>query len=198
MIEELNEIAPFRRSTRGDREIFAIYYLGILIFSYRNGISFSTRKWMIMSIFYNYSWLVIHFCESSGHKTNDSMLEIRCIVKKYWLTGINIFECFLKMDFGSSFASFIQVFEFTKKFIGSSFSSKEPTKGGKWCIHTTRCIDSRSNLESDDICISFDLLSSFEKIPESNRFGLLHLPEPKCRDDSIFSCYWHTVSNGSE
>lgn len=153
---------------------------------------------MIVSIFYHYSRLVVHLCESTSNESNDPVLEIRCIIKKYRLTRINILKCFLKMGFGGSFSCFIQVFEFTKKFIRSSFSSKEPTKSSEWCIHTTCCIDPRSNLESDDICISFDLLSSFEKIPESNRFRLLHLLESQSCDNPVFSGYRHTVSNCSE
>lgn len=102
------------------------------------------------------------------------------------------------MSFSGSFSSFIQVFKFTKKFISSSFSSQEPTKSGEWCIHTASSIDSRSNLKSDDISVSLNLLSSFEKIPESNRFRLLHLSETEGSDDSIFIYYWHTVGNSSE
>lgn len=125
---------------------------------------------MIVTIFYDNSRLVVYLSESTCNQTNDSMFEIRRIIEDHGFTRIDILESFLKMDLSSSFSSFIQVFELSEKLIRSSFPSEEPTECCQGSIHTTGCIDPRSDLETDYIGISLDLLSTFEKIPESNRF----------------------------
>ncbi len=72
------------------------------------------------------------------------------------------------MGFCGSFASLIEVFEFSEKLVCSSFSGQEPTECCEWSIHTTCCIDTGSDLESDDICISLNLITSLEKVSEAN------------------------------
>jgi hypothetical protein len=123
-----------------------------------------------MSIFDNNSWFVVHFRKATSNKSDDPMFEIRCIIEEYGFTRIHIFESFLKMCFCSSLASFIEMFEFREEFISSTFSGQEPSECREWRIHTTCCIDTRTNLETYDISISLDLFASFEKVPESNRF----------------------------
>ncbi len=122
IIEKFDEIAPFWRSTRSNREISARDWSDYWRVINRYSVSFSTGKRMIMSIFYHNGWFIVDFCETTCYKSNNSMFEIRCIIEQYWFTRIDIFESFLKMCFCSSFANFIKVFKFTKEFIGSSFS----------------------------------------------------------------------------
>jgi hypothetical protein len=59
------------------------------------------------------------------------------------------------------------VLEFSEKLISASFACEEPAECGEWSIHTTGCIDPRSDLESDDICIALDLLPPVEEFSES-------------------------------
>lgn len=60
--------------------------------------------------------------------------------------------------------------ELSEELISASLAREEPAESREWRIHTTSSIDSRSDLESDDICISLDLFPSFEESPESYRF----------------------------
>ena len=121
-----------------------------------------------MSVFHHDTRLVVELSQATSYETDDPMIEIRSIKKQYWPSGIDTRQSSLVLRLGGSFPRLVEMLEFSEKLISSPFSCEEPTQCSERCIHATCCIDSRANLESYDISIALDLLSSFEEFPESH------------------------------
>ena len=152
-----------------------------------------------MTIFEDDGGLIVHLSELTSNESDDAVFEVMCIVEEDRFRGIDILEGFLEMMFGGSLACLVQVLEFIEEAINPIFSCEEPLESRDGCIHPTSSIDTRSDLESYQVSVIFsDFVSSFEELPESPRFRLIHLPESKRHDRTILTDDWHTVRDRSE
>ena len=79
LIQELDQIAPFRSTTGSDGEFFSFTHTHSGIYCDR--ISFATGEWVIVSIFHHDTRLVIELCEATSDESDDPMIEIRRIKK---------------------------------------------------------------------------------------------------------------------
>jgi hypothetical protein len=83
-IKKFNKIAPFRRTTRSNRERYIGRGIDFEICRRRVDIyriSFSVCKRMIMSFLDYNGWFIIHLGETASNKSDNSMFEIFGIIK---------------------------------------------------------------------------------------------------------------------
>ena len=73
-IQELDQVAPLRSSTRSDGEFFSFVYAHSFIYS--NSISFAIHERVIVPIFHHDTRLVIELCEATSDQSDDPMIEI--------------------------------------------------------------------------------------------------------------------------
>jgi hypothetical protein len=162
-------------------------------------ISFSSREWMVVSVFDDDARFSIHLCELARDETDDPVFEVRCIIEEDWERSVDILKGFLKLSFSVTLARLIQVFEFREEAVSILCAREEPAECSEWSIHATSRIDARPDLESYDICIALsDFLSSLQELAQSTRARVLHLGESECGDHAILSDDWHTVRDRSE
>jgi hypothetical protein len=132
----------------------------------------------MVTIFYHDRRLAIHFSELPRDEPDHPMLQIMRIIDEDRLTQVDILECCLEIILSYSFSVFIQVLELCEELIRSSISREEPSECRHRGIHTTCRIDTRTDLEPDDISIlRTDPISPREEFPESVRSRMMHLLE---------------------
>jgi hypothetical protein len=89
------------------------------------------------------------------------MLEIFFYEEEDSIIWIGVFEGFFGKILYGLLANCIEFLDFCEEFITAILTREEPSERGEWSIYATRGIDTRTNLESDDIRISFYFLISF-------------------------------------
>ena len=213
--EEFDHIAPLRRSTGSDGSFWRVrrfegsrvrffiiqrlQHSNIQTFIHLYLIPFSTREWVIVSIFEYNRGLIVHLSEFTSDEADHTMLEIMCIVEEDRFRGIDIHEGFLEVMFCGSLSCLIQVFELIEEAIDAILSCEEPLEGSDGGIHATCSIDTGSYLESYQVRIILgDPLASLEEFPESSRLRLSHLSESERHDRTILTHDWHTIRDRSE
>lgn len=91
------------------------------------------------------------FRQASGDESDDAVLDIGRVIEEDSLIPIHDFECMLHEMFGRGFSFRIQVLEFREDRVEFVFSCEQERERFVWTIHTSCRIDTRADVEPDDI-----------------------------------------------
>lgn len=123
----------------------------------------TARDELIALILECYGWLAKGFGQSTGDETDDTMLDIRRIIEEDSFVAIHHFERMLDEMFGRGFPFAIEILELCENRIELVFSCEQKRESLVGAIHATCRVDTRSDMESDDIRVHI-LVFSFDEL----------------------------------